>query len=459
MSSSPSGYQNDVSKQDEIVKNHHNNHVEEELQTILTMIFGLFPVEIELKITRVRNLLKKLGNPEKTLPPTIHIAGTNGKGSTLAMIRSICQTAGLKVHAYTSPHLVSFHERIVLADVAISSPFLLEILQECLRINGNDPITFFELTTCAAFLAFSRIPADILLLETGLGGRLDATNVIENPLMTIITPISLDHTEFLGETLTHIASEKAAIQKLHALSVIAPQPSEAKNVLINYAKKIKSPCYAYPEWSFEKRDKNTFDNTFDLTFNGETYNLPAPALLGNHQITNAATASIAALLLQKTFPITLYDIKKGLTDVKWPSRLQKLEEGPLTFPQVTTYLDGGHNEAGAQALANFFKKHSPDNTLLIIGMLQHKEIDAFLKHIAPYFKKGFSITIPGHHHAISAEDLKEKAQHHHIELSSVGNLKSLYQKTHEHLSQHPHISQILICGSLYLAGEILKDHS
>ncbi|MCK5276174.1 MAG: bifunctional folylpolyglutamate synthase/dihydrofolate synthase, partial [Alphaproteobacteria bacterium] len=340
---------------------------------ILARLMTLHPKLIDLSLDRVVDLLEKLGNPHHRLPPVVHIAGTNGKGSVAAYMRAALESAGYRVHAYTSPHLVRFHERIRLAGTLIDEQYLADYLRRCEDANGGAPITYFEITTVAAFLAFAETPADILLLEVGLGGRLDATNLIEKPAVTVITPVSIDHQQFLGETLAEIAGEKAAIQKRGVPSVTGPQSPEAAAAIDAYAARTGAPTFRFGR-SF----------SVEATPGGMVYSaggrlmLPRPVLPGAHQIDNAATA-IAALERLKGFTITEMDLANGLMKAEWPARMQKLKTGPLVdlLPAGwELWLDGGHNAAAGEALAAHAAEHWTDSPLwLIAGLLNNKQAD------------------------------------------------------------------------------------
>ncbi|MFN7595226.1 MAG: bifunctional folylpolyglutamate synthase/dihydrofolate synthase, partial [Cereibacter sp.] len=300
----------------------------------------LHPKVIDLTLDRVHRLLSALDHPERRIPPVIHIAGTNGKGSTLAMIRAGLEAAGQPVHAYTSPHLARFHERIRLAGTLISEPALAALLDECVTANGNDPITFFEITTCAAFLAFARTPADWTLLEVGLGGRLDATNVVAAPRLTIITPVSLDHQQYLGETVAEIAGEKAGILKRRVPCIVGPQTEDGLAVIEARAARLGVPLLVHGQhWHIsEDRGRMIYQDESGLV------DLPLPTLPGPHQIQNAG-AAIAAL---RHLGFDAAVCEAAVTQAVWPARMQRLRQGPLVAaaPRAELWLDGGHNPAG-----------------------------------------------------------------------------------------------------------------
>ena len=288
---------------------------------ILDRMMALHPKVIDLSLDRVWRLLNAVGNPSDRLPPVIHIAGTNGKGSTLAMLRAGIEGAGLRAHAYTSPHLARFHERIRLAGTLISETDLTAVLDECYAANDGSGITYFEITTCAAMLAMARTPADFTLLEVGLGGRLDATNVINRPMLTVITPVSMDHEQFLGDTVAKIAFEKAGILKRHVPCVVGPQSDAALEVIEDRAMHVGAPLLTHGKhWHVRvESERLVFDDEAGLL------DVPRPVLLGNHQIQNAGTA--LAGLRQLGFADTAF--KAAMTDVVWPARMQRLRYGPL----------------------------------------------------------------------------------------------------------------------------------
>ncbi|HEY9216212.1 MAG TPA: folylpolyglutamate synthase/dihydrofolate synthase family protein, partial [Ancylobacter sp.] len=318
------------------------------VDAIFERLLALHPKLIDLSLDRVWRLLGRLGHPERRLPPVIHVAGTNGKGSTVAFMRAVLEASGKRVHVYTSPHLVRFNERIRLAGRLVDDAALTDALARAEVANQGEPITFFEITTAAAFLLFSEVPADILLLEVGLGGRLDATNVIETPLATIITPVSIDHVDFLGDTIALIAAEKAGILKRGVPAVLGRQPPDALRVIERQAARLGVPLHIIGE------DVQAYEEAGRLIVSDEDglLDLPRPRLVGPHQIENAGLA-VAALRVAG-LGLTSTDFEQGVRAAEWPARLQRLGWGPLTVraPQgVDIWLDGGHNEAGGKALA------------------------------------------------------------------------------------------------------------
>lgn len=415
---------------------------------ILERMMSLHPKIIDLTLDRVWRLLDALGNPQEALPPVIHIAGTNGKGSTQAMLRAGLEAAGKCVHAYTSPHLARFHERIRLAGELISEPDLTAALDECYTANGDADITYFEITTCAAFLAMSRTPADFTLLEVGLGGRLDATNVIPQPLLTMITPISVDHEQYLGDTLTKIAAEKAGILKRLVPCVVGPQPEEAMDVIEATARKLGAPLIAQGQhWHVQgERGRLIFQDETGLR------DLPLPNLPGAHQIDNAGAALAALRHLQ----IDDVACEAAVTSAFWPARMQRLRTGPLikAAPQAEIWLDGGHNAAAGQALGRHLATLPPRPTHLICGMLNTKDISGYLTPLATQAETLIAISIPGEANTLPAKDTAAAARRVGMTASTAGS--AIEAVLHIAL-ETPH-ARILICGSLYLAGNILREN-
>ena len=415
---------------------------------LLDRLMGLHPKLIDLSLDRMVRVLDALGNPHENLPPVVHVAGTNGKGSLIAYMRSALIAAGYRVHVYTSPHLVRFHERIQLAGQVISEPDLAALLDACEIANGGDPITFFEITTAAAFLAFSRTPGDILLMETGLGGRLDATNVIDRPLLTAITPVALDHQHFLGDTLTEIAGEKAGIIKHRVPLVIGPQEPEGLAVLKAKAADLDAPTVI---WG---RDFHASDDAggWDYRDGATNWRLPSPNLVGSHQIANAATA-IACLRRLTGFDVSQDVVSKGLMTVEWPARLQRLTSGLLVDvagDDVELWLDGGHNPSAGEILADACRSWTDRPIDLIVGMMNTKDPVGFAQPLAPYVRRAICLPIPGEKNTLPAEDAAQVLTGVDIEVS-VGS--DIEQAVASLAADGP--SRILICGSLYLAGRVL----
>lgn len=444
--------------------------------------------DIKLGLERIDELLERVGNPHKSLPPIIHVAGTNGKGSTLAFLEAIFTDAKYKVHKYTSPHLVNFNERIVLAGREIEDDYLKRILNECKKAAEKEPkieVTFFEGITVAAFLAFSRIRADVLLLETGMGGRLDATNVIEHPMISIITPISFDHMEFLGNYVDKIAFEKAGIIKPFCPVITGKQEKKALETIEKYATKNKAKLHSLGKDFIAKEE----DGDFIFEMGDTKMILPLPSNLhGSHQIDNAATA-IAAILTQERFTISPRNIVNGLKNAYWPARLENIVTGNLASVLPKNYhlfVDGGHNEDGAKAIANWINRSNMADrkakkpkaaTYLICAMLKDKNEASFLKYLCgsvdfivgmaipkePKSKAAIQIATKAAKlgvKSVDAEDFEEAFQYiaaiHEGDGAGVPEkhlVKKLFRKK---TNKQP--ARIVICGSLYFAGKFLEEN-
>ncbi|CUH67043.1 Folylpolyglutamate synthase [Thalassovita autumnalis] len=415
---------------------------------VLARMMALHPKIIDLTLDRVWRLLDALDNPQNALPPVIHIAGTNGKGSTQAMIRAGFEAAGNAVHAYTSPHLARFHERIRLAGDLISEAHLTEILDECYAKNDGGNITYFEITTCAGLLAFARTPADYTLLEVGLGGRLDATNVIDQPELTIITPISIDHEQFLGNTLTKIAGEKAGIIKRGVPCVVGPQPDEAMDVIEATAARLGAPLIAYGQhWHvWEERGRLIYQDERGLQ------DLPLPNLPGAHQIQNAGAAIASLRHLGKDDSAA----EAAVTQAFWPARMQRLAEGPLVeaAPEAELWLDGGHNPAAGQAIGTHLASLPKRPTHLICGMLNTKDISGYLTPMMPHVASLTAVSIPDEQNTLPADETARMAREVGMQASEADDVQSALAAI---VAEEPN-ARVLICGSLYLAGAILREN-
>ncbi|MDW3223803.1 MAG: folylpolyglutamate synthase/dihydrofolate synthase family protein [Paracoccaceae bacterium] len=413
---------------------------------ILERMMALHPKIIDLTLDRMWRLLDALGNPQDDLPPVIHIAGTNGKGSTQAMIRAGLETAGHSVHAYTSPHLARFHERIRVAGKLISEADLTAVLDECYAANGGEDITYFEITTCAALLAFSRVPADFTLLEVGLGGRLDATNVIARPKITAITPVSIDHQQFLGDTIDKIAFEKAGIIKRGVPCVVARQEEEGLAVIEDVAERASAPLVAYGQhWHVgPDRDRMTYQDDTGLL------DLSRPNLPGEHQMMNAGTA--IAVLRHLGFGSEVSEA--AVSRAEWPARMQRLGTGFCTkaAPRAEIWLDGGHNPAAGQALAAHLRSLPKRPTYLICGMLNTKDIDGYLRPMAEISDGLIAISIPDEVNTLPANLTAEAARRAGFDAHTASNVQNALSD----IATHTPEARILICGSLYLAGSVLR---
>ncbi len=415
---------------------------------ILERMMTLHPKVIDLTMGRVLRLLESLGNPERSIPPVIHIAGTNGKGSTQAMIRAGLEQAGDRVHAYTSPHLARFHERIRLAGELITEPALTALLDECMIANGSDEITFFEITTCAAFLAFARTPADWTLLEVGLGGRLDCTNVVDHPRLTIITPVSLDHQSFLGDTVAAIAGEKAGIIKRGGPVIVGPQSDEGLAVIEAKAARMGATVLAFGQhWNaFEDRGRLVYQDENGLL------DLPLPNLPGPHQIQNAGAAIAALRALGRDEAAC----EAAVTRAVWPARMQRLRQGPLVDlePHVELWLDGGHNPAGGEAVAATLARMPARETHLICGMLNTKDVAGYMVPLAPQVTRLHAVSIPGEKNTLPAEVTRDAARAAGMDAVTAGSVGDALAAIAATSPQ----ARVLICGSLYLAGSVLREN-
>ena len=416
---------------------------------ILDRLLTLHPKIIDLTLDRVWRLLADMGDPQDCLAPVVHVAGTNGKGSTVAMIRAGMEAAGKTAHAYTSPHLARFHERIRVAGDLISEPDLAALLEECERANGDVPITFFEITTVAALVAFARTPADYTLLEVGLGGRLDATNVVARPALTVITPVSIDHQQYLGETLAEIAGEKAGILKPGIPCVVGPQEDAALSVIERRAEELRAPVFVHGQDWMVRREHGrlVYEDTKGLL------DLDPPVLPGPHQFQNAgvAVASLRALGFNETA------CRAALAQAEWPARMQRLTRGPLAgrLPEgAALWLDGGHNASAGEALAEVLAEMPRAETWLITGMLDTKSVEDYLRPLVPHVAGLMAVTIPETQAAVPAETLAGRAQSAGLAAEVVPSVETGLEAILAQAGGGP--LRILICGSLYLAGWVLR---
>jgi dihydrofolate synthase / folylpolyglutamate synthase len=453
------------------------------IDSILARLTALHPKRIDLSLDRLQNLLAALDHPEKKLPPVIHVAGTNGKGSTVAFLRAILEAAGLSVHVYTSPHLVRFNERFRLGSqpksdtsdfghsimpnsggpefggggTLVSDAELAATFEECERANANAPITVFEITTAAGLLLFSRHPADVLILEVGLGGRLDATNVIDTPLASIITRISIDHTDFLGDTLEKIAAEKAGILKRGAPAIIAAQHRDVLTVIERQAARLNAPLRIAGEdfTATEERGRLVYQDEAGLL------DLPAPKLYGRHQYENAGLA-IAALRTIGSFKIPASAFEAGMTKAEWPARLQRLAHGKLTErvpPGSELWLDGGHNPDGGRAIAATLadlEERVSRPLVLIVGMLASKDCEGFLRNFTGLARRMIAVPVPGAEKGLPAETVADCARSIGLPSTSRDNLDEALEAVRKLDLDPP--PRILITGSLYLAGDVLREN-
>jgi dihydrofolate synthase/folylpolyglutamate synthase len=422
-------------------------------ETILERLKRLHPRLIDLSLVRIERLLAQLGHPERRLPPAIHIAGTNGKGSLLAYLRAILEAAGYRVHAFSSPHLVRFNERIYLAGRDIDDALLHDVLEDCERVNGAEPITLFEISTAAAFLAFLRVPADVLILETGLGGRLDSTNVLDKPALTALTPISFDHMQHLGGTLAAIAEEKAGIMKRGVAAVVGPQPDEAAAVFVRRAAELDATLHRWGrEWTITPSDRGMLYRGAGIALD-----LPRPNLAGAHQLDNAGTA-VACIEKLQGFTVTDRAVREGLTHAHWPARMQRLVRGPLVeaLPGPwELWLDGGHNAAAGEVIAEMARvwaKRDGRPLHVVFGMINTKEPAAFLRALAPVASALHAVTVPDEANAIPAADLAAAARATNLRAAAADSVAAALKAI---LAEEKGPARVLICGSLYLAGHVL----
>jgi len=428
---------------------------------LLAELKTLHPMLIDLSLDRIASLLAKLGHPERRLPPVVHIAGTNGKGSTVAFLKAMAEASGLRVHAYISPHLVRFHERISVPDASgvshpISESDLVALLSRVAAVNAGAPMTFFEITTAAAFLAFAERPADLLVLETGLGGNFDATNVVARPVLSVITPISMDHADKLGSTITAIAETKAGILKPDTPAVISAQEPDVLEVLRRRARVTRSPLTVWGE------DFDAFEQSGRLVFQSELemHDLPLPALIGPHQIVNAGT-SVAAALHLRSLGTTDSGIAAGLSTVSWPARMQRLDPRQWLGEgnhDVEIWLDGGHNPAGGRVIAEtlaMLEERSPKPLFMVVGMMGQKDADGFLSNFRGQAAAIVTVPIPGaHERPFEAADLADNARRLGFAASPESDVPSAVRRIAAQSSQP---IRIVICGSLYLAGHVLSQ--
>lgn len=427
------------------------------LDAILARMLLLHPQEIDLSLARILRLLEAMGRPDRHLPPVIHVAGTNGKGSVTAFLRAMLEAAGKSAHVYTSPHLVHFHERIRVGAAGgaafVEDDVLVDALLDVERINGGTPITQFEITTAAAMRIFADNPADVTILEVGLGGRLDATNVVEDPIAAVITPIAIDHERFLGDTIVAIATEKAGIIKPGVTTIVGPQTEEALASIERVAARLRAPLsIANQDWqAYPERGRLVFQDTEGLL------DLPPPHLIGRHQFSNAGTA--IAVLREAKLGVSVEAIEAGLQSAYWPARMQRLTEGLLVDPvsdQIgEIWLDGGHNAGSSAAIAEVMAdlhERAPRPLHLIMGMVDTKHPAAFLEPFVGLVRSLIAVPVDGH------------AAHDPADIVAAANSVGITAETADSVAgaleafTDPAGSRVLICGSLYLAGDVLRQN-
>ena len=425
----------------------------------LERFLGLHPKEIDLSLGRIERLLADLGHPQRSLPPAVQVAGTNGKGSTTAFLRAMLEAAGRSVHVYTSPHLVRFHERIRIGGQGggtyVDEDRLAATFEEVERVNAGQPITLFEITTAAAMLLYARSPADLILLEVGLGGRYDATNVVDRPVASVITPVSLDHQKFLGDDLAAIAHEKAGILKSLVPAVIARQDETALGAIEREAARVGAPlAISGQDWQArEERGRLVFEDGDGLL------DLPPPRLVGRHQIENAG-AAIAALRSVRSLNVPVEAIEAGLGAVDWPARMQRLSAGRLPDllpPGSELWLDGGHNPDGGRAIASTMAEldeRSPKPIVLVVGMLNTKDSDGFLEAFAGLAGRVYGVPIASSAAARTPDEVVAASERAGLAAEACGSIEEALAKAAR--AAGATAPRVLITGSLYLAGEALK---
>ena len=427
------------------------------LDDTLTRLLALHPRLIDLSLDRMWRLLARLDHPERKLPPVIHVAGTNGKGSTIAFMRSILEAAGQHVHVYTSPHLVRYNERFRIGAEGggklVGDDELRATLEECERVNAGEPITVFEITTAAGLLLFSRHPADVLLLEVGLGGRLDATNVVEAPLLSVITPVSLDHADYLGDTIESVATEKAGIIKRGVRAVIGPQVPEALSIIERTAQRMRAPLLVAGEYwnASEEHRRLVYQDDNGLL------DLPAPKLPGRHQFANAGIAVAALRASGLRIPVQAYEA--GLLKAEWPARMQRLTQGRLVSLAPAgseIWLDGGHNPDGGRAVAVSLadiEERAPKPLVMIVGMLGTKDFEGYLRHFSGLALRLYAVPVPNAERSLLPKQIAETARKIGIPSETASDVEAALAEI-KALSFDT-LPRILIGGSLYLAGDVL----
>jgi dihydrofolate synthase/folylpolyglutamate synthase len=432
-----------------------------ELDQLLEALGALHPRRIDLSLDRIERLLEALGRPQDRLPPVIHVAGTNGKGSTVAFLRAMLEAGDKTVHVYTSPHLVRFNERIRLGRPGggklVDDATLIEAIGQVQAANAGEPITFFEVTTAIAFHLCASHPADYCLLEVGLGGRVDATNVISAPLASVITSVSQDHAEFLGEDLAGIAAEKAGILKRGRPGVIGPQDEHALAMIELEARAAGASIFAYGS------DFTAYSERGRLVYHDEDglLDLPLPRLAGDHQIENAGLA--IAALRRSGISLPPGAIEAGLANAEWPARMQRLRSGPLVevAPQGSDiWLDGGHNPGAGVAIATAFAEiedRDPRPLVLVTGMLTTKDPSGFFRPFAGLARHAMTVPVPGSEAGFAPEALAKIAMEADVPAGPFPDVRTALKSLRVSHADGPP-PRILICGSLYLAGSVLKEN-
>ena len=412
------------------------------IERLLDQLVKLHPKYIDLSLSRLSELLKKIGNPHLRLPPTIHISGTNGKGSILSYLYHVLKEHGFIVHCYISPHLNSVEERFILSNKQIRKLKLYNTLKYLKKINAGKQITFFEITTAAAFYLFSQEKADFIILETGLGGRLDATNIINETIIDIISPISMDHQEFLGNNIKKIINEKLGIIKSSSSIIISNQKTIVKN---HIKKRIQNLANKKLIFGNQFRITNKNKKSFSIKYKSKIFNFVRPQLAGDHQIENAATAICAIMQIKKLgYKISNKAINEGIYNTVWPGRLEK---GFLK--NIPVYLDGAHNVAGAEKIANFFKNNLV-NRWLILGMLNNKDLYNYLIILKKIISGVIALKIPGEKNSFLSNDIAIACKKINIKCIQKRNIS----ETNNCLLNELRPQEIIISGSLYLVGKV-----
>lgn len=428
---------------------------------ILARLASLHPKRIDLTLDRMWRILDRLDHPERRIPPVIHVAGTNGKGSTVAFLRAILEAAGLRVHTYTSPHLVRFNERFRLGEMGggmlVSDAQLRDAFDHCERVNAGEPITIFEIETAAAFHLFAEHPADIVLLEVGLGGRLDATNVIEAPLASVITSIGMDHIEFLGDTLAKIAAEKAGVIKKGVPVILAEQQPDAEAVIGQVAKRLRAPLHAATQdWHVNvERGRLVYSDERGLL------DLSAPRLFGRHQFDNAGLA-IAALRAIGSLKLEPSAFEQGIARAEWPARMQRLTSGALVASaprDAEIWLDGGHNPDGGRVIAaalGDLEERVSRPLVVIAGMMGNKDAAGFLANFAGLTRHIVAVKIPDQDNAMKPDVLADAARQLGMRVEIAASVGAALKSVARLAYEVP--PRILVTGSLYLAGHVLAEN-
>jgi dihydrofolate synthase / folylpolyglutamate synthase len=428
------------------------------IDDLIARLSTLHSSRIDLGLDRMHRLLQQLDHPERKIAPVIHVAGTNGKGSTVAYLRAILEAAGLRVHVFTSPWLVRINESFRIGrkggGVLVGDDELREVLDYCERVNAGAPLTFFEGKTAAAFCLFAQNPADVVLLEVGLGGRFDSTNVIEQPLATVLAPISMDHMEFLGDSIAAIAGEKAAIIKPGVPAISAEQTAEAMAVIEAQAKRMRAPLFAAGEgWHVNvERGRLVYQDERGLM------DLAAPKLFGRHQFDNAGLA-IATLRTVEGFRIGAAAFEAGIVNAEWPARMQRLACGALADlgpSGCEIWLDGGHNAEGGRVVAaalGDLEERVSRPLVIIAGMMGNKDAAAFLANFAGLTRHIIAVPIPGTDNAMPPDRLAAAARGLGMRVEIADGIEPALQALAKLAYEVP--PRILITGSLYLAGPVL----